>query len=141
MVGIKFGYIDGSTCVGRGIAVLPAYRRRGIGAKLLRLFEQELAARPDLKSYVFGSSTDEGVPFHLAQGYQPRVLFQFEDPALRSKLNLSDMQITHEGYNDTYHVYQIYVELREPDQHLASLRRLQQELPGVNVGFQFSRSF
>jgi GNAT superfamily N-acetyltransferase len=140
MVGIKFGYIDGGTCVGRGIAVLPAYRRQGIGTKLLRQFEQDLAARPDVSSYVFGSSSGEGVPFHLAMGYRPRVLIQFEDPVLRGRLDLADMHITHEGYNAEYHVYQVYAEPGEGNENLAYLRQLEQDLPGVNVGFQFSKS-
>src|SRR5262245_43842891 len=59
MVGIKFGFIDGGTCVGRGIAVLPAYRRQGVGTKLLRQFERDLATRPDVRGYVFGSSSGE----------------------------------------------------------------------------------
>jgi GNAT superfamily N-acetyltransferase len=140
MVGIKLGYIDGSTCVGRGIAVLPDYRRQGIGAKLLHQFEQDLAARGDVSSYVFGSSSDEGVPFHLAMGYQPRALVQFENAALRDKLDLSSMQITHEGYNDAYHVYQVYIELGKQDRNLANLRRMQHEMPEVNVQLLFAKS-
>lgn len=74
-------------------------------------------------------------------GYRPRVLIQFEDPALRSKLDLAGMQITHEGYNAEYHVYQVYAEPGEAGQNLAHLRRLEQDMPWVNVGIQFSKSF
>ena len=140
MVGIKFGYIEGATCIGRGIAVLPAYRRQGVGTQLLWQFEQDLATRPTVTSYVFGSASETGIPFHLAQGYQPRVLLQLADAALRDTLDLAELHITQEGYNAAYQVYQIYADLPAPEQNLASLRRLQQHLPDVNVGFVFARA-
>jgi GNAT superfamily N-acetyltransferase len=79
IVGIKFGYLDGEVCIGRGIGILPEYRRQGIATRLLRSFEQDLQANPAIKVYAFGSATTEGVPFHIAAGYNPQVLVQFTD--------------------------------------------------------------
>lgn len=139
VIGIKFGYIEGSTCIGRGIAVLPAYRRQGIGTQLLRHFEAEMRARGDINTYVFGSATDEGVPFHIASGYPPTVLIQFADRQLRERLDLSNFTVTQEGYNQEYKVYQIYLELEEPQRNFAYLRSLQYTFPEANVQFVFSK--
>lgn len=139
VVGIKFGYVAGDTCIGRGIAVLPAYRRQGIATQLLHVFEAEMAANPQITAYVFGSATTEGIPFHLASGYSPVVLIQFEDRALRAKLDLTGFTIIEEGYNESYQVYQIYAALPAPEQNLAYLRHLQQRFPAADVQFVFSK--
>lgn len=139
VVGIKFGYIEGDACIGRGIAVLPAYRRQGIASQLLQAFEAEMTANPQVKSYVFGSATTEGIPFHLASGYSPMVLIQFEDRTLREQIDLTSFTITEEGYNETYQVYQIYTTIQAPEQNLAYLRHLQQRLPTADVQFVFSK--
>jgi GNAT superfamily N-acetyltransferase len=139
IIGIKFGYIEGNTCIGRGIAVLPQYRRRGIGTQLLRRFEEEMRSRSGISNYVFGSASDEGVPFHLANGYLPRVLIQFKNSQLRERLDLSGFTMTQEGYNQKHKVYQIYLELEQPQQNLAYLRMLQRTFPDTNVQFVFSK--
>ncbi|MBV7327468.1 GNAT family N-acetyltransferase [Chloroflexi bacterium TSY] len=141
IVGIKFGYTEGTGCIGRGIAVLPTYRRRGIATSLLRHFEAALAASPIITNYAFGSGTDEGVPFHIASGYIPKALLQFNDQELRQQLDLTGFQIAHEGYNETYKIYQIYLELEQPDQNLAYLRQLEEQFPETNVQFMFSKEF
>jgi GNAT superfamily N-acetyltransferase len=139
IIGIKFGYVEGNTCIGRGIAVLPQYRRQGIGTQLLRRFEIEMQFRSDISKYVFGSASNEGVPFHLASGYLPKVLIQFEDSRLREWLDLAGFIITQEGYNQEYKVYQIYLELEQPQQNLAYLRTLQDTFPETDVQFVFSK--
>jgi GNAT superfamily N-acetyltransferase len=139
IIGFKFGYVEGNTCIGRGIAVLPQYRRRGIGTQLLRRFEEEMQSRSGITKYVFGSASDEGVPFHLASGYLPTVLIQFENSQLREQLDLSGFTIMREGYNPEYQVYQIYLELEQPQQNLTCLRTLQHTFSETNVQFVFSR--
>ncbi|MFN8493399.1 MAG: GNAT family N-acetyltransferase [Caldilineaceae bacterium] len=141
VVGLKFGYLEDDAWIGRGIAVLPEYRRQGIAAALLRHFEADLQAHPTAHHYVFGSATDEGIPFHIASGYQPTALLQFADSQTREKLDLANFKITREGYNEVYQIYQIYLELEMPEQNLAYLRRLQTEFPTVDVQFVFSKTF
>lgn len=141
VVGLKFGYLEGDTCIGRGIAVLPEYRRQGIASTLLHHFEADLHAHPTVHHYVFGSATDEGIPFHIASGYQPRALLQFAESQDRGKLNLDNFRITSEGYNEEHQVYQIYLELERPEQNLTYLHHLQTEFPTVNVQFVFSKTF
>jgi len=63
IMGNKFCYFDGEVCIGRGIGVLPEYRRQGIATRLIRRFEQELRANPAIKVYAFGSATTEGIPY------------------------------------------------------------------------------
>lgn len=139
VVGIKFGYVEGDTCIGRGIAVLPAYRRQGIASQLLQAFEAEMRANPQIKHYLFGSATTEGIPFHLASGYLPTVLIQLADRTLREKIDLTGFTITEEGYNETYQIYQIYTTLQAPEQNLAYFHQLQQRFPLADVQFVFSK--
>jgi GNAT superfamily N-acetyltransferase len=139
IVGVKFGYIDGEVCVGRGIGVLPAYRRKGIAARLIRRFEQDLENNPAVKVYAFGSATTEGVPFHIAMGYTPQVLVQFTDRDLRPGLDFTGFWIAQEGYNDTYQVYQIYLALDASHANLDYLRSLQAQHPDVNIQFFFEK--
>ena len=65
IVGIKFGYIEGNTCIGRGIAVLREYRHQEIGTQLLRQFEAELQSTSDVNNYVFGSASDVFMTYPL----------------------------------------------------------------------------
>ncbi len=140
IVGIKFGYIDGEVCIGRGIGVLPEYRRQGIATRLVRTFEQGLQANPAVKLYAFGSGTTEGIPFHISMGYYPQVLVQFTDRDLRPGLDFSMFAITDEGYNEQHQVYQIYVTLEASQANLENLRALQTQYPQVNVQFFFEKS-
>ena len=140
IVGIKFGYFGGEVCIGRGIGVLPAYRRQGIAARLLHRFEQDLQANPAIKVYAFGSGTTEGVPFHIAMGYYPQVLVQFVDRDLRSSLDFSGFTISHEGYNEQHQVYQIFILLDASEANLDTLRALQAQYPQVNIQYLFERT-
>lgn len=140
IVGVKFGYIDSEVCIGRGIGVLPEYRRQGIATRLIRRFEQGLQANPAIQVYAFGSATSEGVPFHIAMGYSPQALVQFTDPDLRSSLDFSRFNITQEGYNDTYQVYQINLALDASQANLETLRALQAHYPQVNIQYLFERT-
>jgi GNAT superfamily N-acetyltransferase len=139
IVGIKFGYIDGEVCLGRGIGVLPEYRRQGIATRLVRTFEQGLRAIPAVNIYAFGSGTTEGVPFHIAMGYTPQVLVQFTDCDLRHSLDFSGFAIAHEGYNEQYQTYQIFTALDAFQSSLEFLRSLQTQFPQVNVQFFFEK--
>jgi GNAT superfamily N-acetyltransferase len=141
VIGIKFGYIDGDTCVGRGIAVLPAYRRQGIATRLVRQFEEDLLAISSVKQYIFGSARVEGVPFHIAAGYEPHGLIQFGDRSLRERLDMSGFKISYEGYAEQYQTYQIFIALEAPQANLAYLQKLQDEFAETNVQFFFQREF
>lgn len=141
VIGIKFGYIDGDTCVGRGIAVLPAYRREGTATRLVRQFEQDIQAILAVRQYVFGSSRTEGIPFHIAAGYEPQGLILFRDRLLRDRLDMSGFKITYEGYEEQYQMYQIFIALERLQANLAYLHNLQNEFPETNVQFFFQRTF
>jgi len=140
IVGIKFGYLDGEVCIGRGIGVLPEYRLQGIATRLIRRFEQDLRANPAIKVYAFGSSTTEGIPFHIAMGYSPQVLVQFADRDLRPSLDFTGFTISQEGYNDTYQVYQIFITLDASEANLETLRALQAQYPQVNIQYLFEKT-
>jgi GNAT superfamily N-acetyltransferase len=139
IVGIKFGYLDGEVCIGRGIGVLPEYRRQGIATRLVRRFEQVLQANPAVKVYAFGSASIEGVPFHIAMGYAPQALVQFTERDLRPALDFSGFEIAQDGYNDTYQVYQVYLSLEASQANLNHLRALQAQFPQVSVQFFFEK--
>jgi len=140
IVGVKFGYLDDHVCIGRGIGVLPAYRRQGIATRLVRKFEQELGDRPEIHLYAFGSATTDGIPFHIAMGYYPQALIQFTDRDLRPQLNLSEFTITHDGFNEQHQVYQIFAAINSSQANLEYLRTLQMEYPQVNVQFFFEKT-
>ena len=140
MVGIKFGFIDGEVCIGRGIAVLPAYRRQGIATRLILQFEQELHARPAIKVYAFGSDSTEGIPFHIAAGYFPQALIQLTDRELRAALDLSGFVINHEGFNEQYQVYQIFTALDSSQANFDTLRSLQAQYPQVSIQYFFKKT-
>ena len=141
IAGIKFGYIDGEACIGRGIGVLSEYRRQGTARRLLRRFEQDLQANPAIKVYAFGSATTEGVPFHIAMGYLPQALVQFTQQDLRPALDFSGFQIAQEGYNEAYQVYQIYINLVDSQSSLDGLRAMQAQYPQVDIQFFFEKTF
>jgi len=140
IVGIKFGYFEGNACIGRGIGVLPEYRRQGIATRLVRRFEQDLQANPAIQVYAFGSGTTEGVPFHIAMGYIPKALVQFTDRDLRSSLDFSGFNISWDGYNEEHRVYQIYIGLEASQANLDYLRALQAQYPQVNIQYLFEKN-
>lgn len=139
IIGVKFGYLDGEACIGRGIGVLPAYRRRGVATRLVRRFEQDLQANSAVKVYAFGSGTTEGVPFHIAMGYYPQALVQFTDRNLRPSLDFSKFTITQDGYNEQHQVYQVFIALDASEANLDTLRALQAHYPQVNIQFLFEK--
>ncbi len=139
VVGIKFGFFEGEVCIGRGIGVLPEYRRRGIATRLVRAFERGMRANPTIKIYAFGSGTTEGVPFHIAVGYIPQALVQFANRELRSSLDFSGFSITQEGYNEQHKVYQIYIMLDAAQSNLNYLRAIQTQYPQVNIQYFFEK--
>jgi hypothetical protein len=73
-------------------------------------------------------------------GYFPQVLVQFTDPDLRPSLDFSGFIITQEGYNETYHVYQIFIPLDASQANLDTLRALQVRYPQVNIQYLFERT-
>lgn len=139
IVGVKLSYIDDNRAVGRGVAVLPAYRRQGIGRQLYQVFEEELKARGDVEFYVFASATSEGIPFHISNGYKPQILIQFDDSELRKQLDFTGFEIETERLNEEYGRYQIYATLKNEQQNLAYLRQIQMEMPQTDVLFLFSK--
>ncbi len=140
IIGIKFGYFDGKECTGRGIVVLPKWRRRGVGKVLVEEFEKQLKANQKIKKYVFGSATETGIPFHIYMGYNPVALMQFKDKNLRNKLNLSGFKILKEKYNKDYKIYQIHIKLKKSSQNLNNLKMLIKKFPKINVQYVFSKS-
>lgn len=140
VVGIKFGYFEGQVCIGRGIGVLPEYRRQGIATRLVRTFEQGMQANPAIQIYAFGSATTEGIPFHIAVGYTPQALVQFPDRELRSSLDFSSFSIAQEGYNEQHQLYQIYIRLDAAQSNLDFLRTLQAKYPQVNIQYFFEKT-
>jgi len=140
IVGIKFGYFEGNVCIGRGIGVLPEYRRQGIATRLVRRFEQDLQANPAIQVYAFGSGTTEGVPFHIAMGYSPKALVQFTDRDLRPSLDFTGFNISWDGYNEQHQVYQIFITLDASQANLTHLRALQARYPQVNIQYLFERT-
>lgn len=139
VIGVKFGYFEGRACIWHGIGVLPAYRRRWIATRLIRRFEQELRAHPEIEVYAFGSGTSEGIPFHIAMGYLPQALIQFTDRELRPSLYLSGLNINRDGYNEQHQVYQIFAALDSSQSNLETLRLLQAQYPQVNIQFFFEK--
>ena len=139
IVGLKFGFFEGEACIGRGVAVLPDYRRRGIATDLVRRFESELQAFPNIKLYAFGSGTTEGVPFHIAMGYAAQALVQFEDPALRPSLDISAYSIARDAFSDQHKVYQICINLDVGNANLAGLHSMQAQYPQVSIQFFFQK--
>ena len=140
IIGIKFGYLEGKQCIGRGIAVLPKWRRKGVGSSLVKEFERQLKANKRIKKYVFASATETGIPFHIFMGYKPMVLIQFKNKTLRSKINLSGFKISKEKYKKDYKVYQIYIKIGSSSQNLNNLKRLIKKFPKINIQYVFSKS-
>jgi len=139
ILGIKLGYIDKDICIGRGIATDNRYRRLGIGKSLVNAFEKELKKFKHVKKYIFASSTQEGVPFHIKLGYKPIVLLQSKNKELLDKIDLGNFTITKNSYNDMYNTYQIYL---KPNRKLdlKYLSELKSNYSDINIQYLFEKN-
>ncbi|HNR53163.1 MAG TPA: GNAT family N-acetyltransferase [Candidatus Dojkabacteria bacterium] len=140
IIGIKLGYIENDTCIGRGIAVDKRYRRLGIGKELVKNFEDRLKSFPSVKKYIFASSTQEGIPFHIKLGYKPSVLLQSNNKELLESINLEEFTLKGKSYNKVYNVHQIYLEPdQEPD--LSYLSQIKSRCSGIDIQYLFEKDF
>ncbi len=108
---------------------------------MLHAFENDLRHHPTVSQYYFGSGTFEGIPFHIASGYYPQALVQFNDVDLRAKLDFSGFQINHDGYNAQYNVYQVFLQLDDSQASWQALQRMQDAYPETNIQFFFGKEF
>jgi N-acetylglutamate synthase-like GNAT family acetyltransferase len=139
IIGIKLGYIDNDVCIGRGIAVDKKYRRLGIGKSLVKKFEEELTKFPDVKKYIFASSTFEGVPFHIELGYKPTILLQSKDKELLRKVNIKNCTIIDSSYNEDYKIYQVYLKANR-DLDYNDLSKLKSQYPNIDIQYLFEKN-
>ena len=140
LIGIKLGYIDNNICIGRGIAVDKEFRRLGIGKELIKTFEDRLKSFTNIKKYVFASSTQEGVPFHIEFGYRPLILLQSKDKNLLQSINLEKFTIKQNHYNKDYNVYQIYLESKKK-LDLTYLSKIKSKYPQIDIQYLFEKNF
>ncbi len=113
IIGIKIGYVEGDTCIGRGIAVEKGYRKQGVGKALVKEFERILKQYPKVKKYIFASTTIEGIPFHISLGYKPSILIQSSNEIDIKGLNLHEDIIKEKIFNKQHNVYQVYTHYNE----------------------------
>lgn len=140
IIGIKLGYIDNDICIGRGISVDKEYRRLGIGKSLVKKFEEELIKFPNIKKYIFASSTFEGVPFHIELGYKPIILLQSKDKELLRKVNIKNCTIIDSSYNEDFEVYQVYLKPNK-DLDFNDLSKLKVKYPNIDIQSLFEKNF
>lgn len=138
IVGIKLSFIENDVCLGRGVAVDKNFRRLGIGKELVSIFELELKKFPGVKKYVFASSTQEGVPFHIKLGYRPSVLLQSEKKDLLENIDFNKFTIREKCFNKEYNVYQIYLESKE-NLDLNFLKKLKIQYPKLGITYLFEK--
>ena len=139
IVGIKLGYIDKDTCTGRGIAVDKNYRRIGIATMLITEFEKRLKQYPNIKKYVFASSTIEGVPFHIKMGYKPSLLIQSPNKSEIDIISSNEFNIQNSIYNKEFNVYQLYI--KDDNLNLNRLNKLKNTYPNLDIQYLFSKDF
>ena len=137
IVGIKLGYIDKDTCTGRGIAVDKNYRRIGIATMLITEFEKRLKQYPNIKNYVFASSTIEGVPFHIKMGYKPSLLIQSPNKSEIDIISSNEFNIQNSIYNKEFNVYQLYI--KEDNLNLNRLKKLKASYPNLDIQYLFTK--
>lgn len=140
IIGIKLGYIDNDVCIGRGIAVDKKYRRLGIGKSLVKKFEEELTKFPDVKKYIFASSTFEGVPFHIELGYKPTILLQSKNKELLKKVKLTNCTIIDSSYNEDYKICQVYLKPNK-DSDFNDLSKLKVKYSNIDIQYLFEKIF
>ena len=137
ILGIKLGYIDKDTCTGRGIAVDKNYRRIGIATMLITEFEKRLKQYPNIKNYVFASSTIEGVPFHIKMGYKPSLLIQSPNKSEIDIISSNEFNIQNSIYNKEFNVYQLYI--KEDNLNLNRLKKLKASYPNLDIQYLFTK--
>jgi N-acetylglutamate synthase-like GNAT family acetyltransferase len=140
IVGIKLGYIDNNICIGRGIAVDKKFRKQGVGRQLVKSFENKLKNNPNMEKYVFASSTQEGVPFHIKLGYKPSILLQSKNKKLLESLTLEKFIIKEYTYNKEYKVHQIQLESNK-DLDLNYLSKIKSQYPEIDIQYLFEKNF
>ena len=125
----------------RIIGVIPSFRHRGIGRRLVERVEAE-ARRLGAHSVALG--TDEAVGFWYHLGYTPNLLFQWaydadlyetETGAMLSGL-LAGLHFWRSSFND---IPQLFVELDEP--RLDLRHQVREAVTGCHVGFMMSKRF
>ena len=142
LVGGALGFRnDNGTVTLRIIGVIPAFRHRGIGRRLVERVEAE-ARRLGAHSVALG--TDEAVGFWYHLGYTPNLLFQWVydadlyEPEIAAMLDgpLSGLHFWRSSFND---VPQLFVELDEP--RLDLRHQVRKAVTGCHVGFMMSKRF
>ncbi len=132
---------DNGTVTFRIIGVIPAFRHRGIGRRLVERVEAE-ARRLGAHSVALG--TDEAVGFWYHLGYTPNLLFQWvydadlyetETDAMLTG-PLANLHFWRSSFND---IPQLFVELDEP--RLDLRHQVREVVTGCHVGFMMSKRF
>lgn len=135
LAGGVLGFTNGNGATLRVIAVLPRYRRRGIGRTLVERFE---AAATDLGTETIGLGTDEAVVFWFRLGYTTSLLLQwvFDPTLMRDEVARLEAELI----GDLDHwpgefngVPQLFVQLDEPSLELRAAVR--EAVAGAHVGF------
>ena len=137
IVGIKLGYIDEDTCIGKGIAVNQEYRRIGVGTMLVTEFEKRVKQYPHIKKYIFASSSLEGVPFHIKMGYKPSLLIQSLNKSEIDIISSNEFNIQNSIYNKEFNVYQLYI--KEDNLNLNRLKKLKASYPNLDIQYLFTK--
>lgn len=142
LVGGALGFrSDNGTVTLRIIGVIPAFRHRGIGRRLVERVEAE-ARRLGAHSVALGTDGAVGFWYHL--GYTPTLLFQWvydadlyqtETDAMLSG-PLSDLHFWRSSFNE---IPQLFVELDEP--RLDLRHQVHEAVTGCHVGFMMSKRF
>ncbi|NLD25252.1 GNAT family N-acetyltransferase [Candidatus Dojkabacteria bacterium] len=138
IVGIKLSFIENDVCLGRGVAVDKNFRRLGIGKELVSIFELELKKFPGVKKYVFASSTQEGVPFHIKLGYKPLILLQSENNVLLEGMDFNMFTVREKLFNKEYNVYQVYLE-SDKELDLNFLSKIKAQYPELEITYLFEK--
>ena len=132
---------DNGTVTLRIIGVVPSFRHRGIGRRLVERVEAE-ARRLGAHSVALG--TDEAVGFWYHLGYTPNLLFQWvydadlyeAETAAMLTGPLAGLHFWHSSFND---IPQLFVELDEP--RLDLRHHVREAVTGCHVGFMMSKRF
>ena len=132
---------DNGTVTLRIIGVVPSFRHRGIGRRLVERIEAE-ARRLGAHSVALG--TDEAVGFWYHLGYTPNLLFQWvydadlyeTETAAVLTGPLAGLHFWRSSFND---IPQLFVELDEP--RLDLRHHVREAVTGCHVGFMMSKRF
>jgi DNA-binding transcriptional MerR regulator len=137
---LAFRTDDGAVTL-RIIGVIPEFRHRGIGRRLVERVEAE-ARRLGAHAVALGS--DEAVGFWYHLGYTPNLLFQWvydadlyeteADAMLRGPL--AGLRFWHSSFNG---IAQLFVELDEP--RLDLRHQVREAVTGCHVGFMMLKRF